>query len=51
MNIVEYKCRADVTRIPMQIGFFFFHFETDTNNKIIDSYLIVRQVYNAIIHK
>jgi hypothetical protein len=28
----------------------FFQYETDTNNKIIDLYLIVSQVYNDIIH-
>jgi hypothetical protein len=28
----------------------FFQYETDTNNKIIDLYLIVSQLYNDIIH-
>jgi hypothetical protein len=27
-----------------------FEYETDMNNKIIDSYLIVSQVYNDVIH-
>jgi hypothetical protein len=28
----------------------FYQYGTDTNNKIIDSYLIVSQVYNDIIY-
>jgi regulatory protein YycH of two-component signal transduction system YycFG len=28
----------------------FFQYGTDTNNKILDLYLIVSQVYNDIIH-
>jgi hypothetical protein len=48
-NILKYECGADVIRIRIQIGFF-FQYETDTNKKIIDLYLIVSEVYNDIIH-
>jgi hypothetical protein len=37
--LFKYKYESDV-----------FQYEKDTNNKIIDLYLIVSQVYNDIIH-
>jgi hypothetical protein len=48
-DVVEYECGADVIQ-NMDADRMFSQFGTDTNNKIIDSYLIVCQVYNDIIH-
>jgi hypothetical protein len=47
--IVKYEYGADIYS-KTNTDRMFYQYETDMNNKVTDSYLLVSQVYNDIIH-
>jgi hypothetical protein len=45
MDIIKYECYSNTNTNRI-----FFQYRTDTNNKVIDLYLIVSEVYNDIVY-